>query len=263
MISIVYCYILNNIIQVNEVAVNTIEYAQMEKMESTYWWHVGRLRIIERECERHLFGMDNVKILNIGCGTGGTVDTLQKFGEVHNVDVSDEALGFMKRKGYKNLYKVSGIKLPFPDNTFDAVGAFDVLEHIELDKEALREWRRVLKPGGKLLITVPAYQWLWSQHDTSLHHFRRYTKMNLWRKLEDESLEIRRISYAIVFSFPLVAGFRILKSLSRGEVTEHTSYVAMPKIINELFIKLLQVESWAHRWVNFPFGTSVLAVSEK
>jgi ubiquinone/menaquinone biosynthesis C-methylase UbiE len=149
------------------------EYEQMSLREETYWWHVGRLSIVDSLLSKFDKKNEN-KILNIGCGTGGTIPILEKYGEVVNVDISSEALKFLRQKGYKGT-KVSGNGLPFEDNEFDFVVALDVLEHIDQDREALNEWHRVLKPGGQLMITVPAHAFLWSGHDVSLHHFRRYT----------------------------------------------------------------------------------------
>jgi ubiquinone/menaquinone biosynthesis C-methylase UbiE len=146
----------------------------MSDREKNYWWHVGRLDILEKQIET--IQKDNgdkpLSILNIGCGTGGTVAMLERHAsELVNVDVSKEAIKFMKQSGYSAIL-VEGTSLPFNANKFDLVVAFDVLEHIEDDSSALKEWRRVLKKGGTLLITVPAHQWLWSGHDVPLQHFR-------------------------------------------------------------------------------------------
>ena len=107
------------------------EYVAMAEREQRYWWHLGRLRMIETYLSRTPKTKVKPKILNVGCGTGGTVDMLEQFGIVDNVDISDEAINFMKTRGYKRLTKVSGILLPFKDKTYDIIGAFDVLEHIE------------------------------------------------------------------------------------------------------------------------------------
>jgi len=238
------------------------EYTRMSEYEKDYWWHLGRIKIINTYLNRFISSNNN-KILNVGCGTGGTIKMLEKYGDVDNVDISEDAIKFMKKEGYTKIKKVDGIELPYPENTFDLVIALDVLEHIEFDKDALKEWRRVLKPGGKVILTVPAYQRLWSDHDISLYHFRRYRKWELHRKGTESVLCPIKISYAIVFSLPLVFGFRVLNKVLGRKVDSETSYVKLPKPINSLFTGLLSIEAFFHRYINFWFGTSLVAVYQK
>jgi SAM-dependent methyltransferase len=237
-----------------------IEYATMAKQEREYWWHIGRLRIIQTYIDKVLGTSTDVQILNIGCGTGGTIDLLEQYGTVDNVDISNEAIKFMKKNGYKRLYKVDDIDLPFKDKSYDLICAFDVLEHIAKESSALKEWYRVLKPGGSLIITVPAYQWLWSNHDVSLEHKRRYTKKRLGLATTKAGFLVNKSSYAIVFSLPLIIAFRFINKLSHQDASEETSYVKVPKQINSLFTKLLYVEARLHQFMPFPAGTSVIAV---
>lgn len=242
---------------------NTIEYATMAEREKTYWWHLGRLRIIERYIAFvHKTG-GRYKILNIGCGTGGTIDMLEKYGTTDNVDVSDSAIAYMKQNGYGRIRKVKDIKLPYKDQTFDMVGAFDVLEHIKKEVPALKEWSRVLKNDGAIIITVPAYQWLWSEHDTSLHHQRRYTTKRLKEAARKAGLKPQKISYAIVFSLPLIAGFRFVHKILGKKADSATSYVDVPDWVNKFFTKLLYIESGLHTHISLPAGTSVVAVFRK
>lgn len=239
------------------------EYARMEEHERTYWWHLGRLRVIETHIKAQAKGKDDLKIMNIGCGTGGTIGMLERFGVVDNVDESDDAISFMKQHGYTRLTKVDGISLPFDDNSYDLVGAFDVLEHIEDDEGALKEWRRILTKGGVVVLTVPAYQWLWSQHDVALHHKRRYTTRRIAAVARRAGLIVDKKSYAIVFSLPLVVGFRFVNKILGREVDSETSYVNVPTWVNRFFTNLLYIEAYIHRFLPFPFGTSVVAILRK
>lgn len=241
----------------------TSEYATMAEREQNYWWHLGRLQIIKKHISHATKGKQPVKIMNIGCGTGGTIDMLERFGKVDNVDISDEAIRFMKDRGYNRLTKVDGIKLPFKDGSYDLVGAFDVLEHIEEEVAALKEWARVIKKDGAIIISVPAYQWLWTGHDVSLHHKRRYTVKRLVKAAEQAGLRAEKKTYAIVFSLPLVVGFRFLNKALRRQATSETSYVNVPQWVNKLFTGLLYVEARLHGLVRFPFGTSVITVLRK
>jgi SAM-dependent methyltransferase len=240
------------------------EYEQMEQVERTHWWHVGRLEILRRELNRRLPARrpdEPLEILNVGCGTGGTIRMLEAFGRVRNVDVSEHAISFTRRQGFESVEKVGSHLLPYPDSRFDVVAAFDVLEHIADDEAALAEWLRVLRPGGTLLLSVPAYQWLWSGHDVALHHHRRYIRGQISGLAERVGLEVVRISYAIVFSLPLVVCFRFLERLRGG--ANSTSYVPVPESINRLFTALLRLEARLHRIVRFPAGSSVLATLRK
>ena len=240
---------------------NIAEYNRMAEREKTYWWHVGRLAIIDSWLKKWVHPQKGAKILNVGSGTGGTLGTIEKYGSVQNVDVSDEAIRFMKKAGY-NGDKVADHKLPYKDGTYDLVIALDVLEHIELHKEALAEWTRVLKKDGAILFTVPAYQWLWSDHDTSLHHHRRYTK-GLIKSVMPSDGKIQRLSYYIVFSLPLVIGFRFLNKILGRKTDSETSYVNVPDQLNSLFISLLKIEATEHRVITFPAGTSLITVIRK
>lgn len=240
-----------------------IEYTNMAEREQNYWWHLGRLRIIESYIERIKGKKKLFKIMNIGCGTGGTIDMLEKYGTTENVDISDDAIDYMKQRGYKRLHKVDDLEVPFKDKTFDLVGAYDVLEHIEDQVDALKEWKRVLKDDGAIMITVPAYQWLWSDHDVSLHHKRRYTTKRLQQAAEEAGLKMEKKSYAIVFSLPLVVGFRFLNKALGRKTDSETSYVDVPDWVNKTFTKLLYAEAKVHKAMPFPAGTTVIGVLRK
>lgn len=241
---------------------NKSEYAKLYEVEKYYWWHQGRLKLIESQ----FLGLSKtgpLKILNVGGGTGGTVPTLEQFGEVENLDISDDAIKFMNQNGYR-ASKYDGKKLPFSDNNFDVVCAFDVLEHIKEDDKALKEWARVLKPQGHILITVPAYQWLWSKHDESMHHFRRYSRTKLSKLVESvNSLSKEKISYGFMFSFPLVVINRFTEKIFKNNQKPEAKFPKLPKPVNKLFIMILVLESRIMRYVSLPWGTSVVAVLKK
>lgn len=241
---------------------NRQEYQKLAQMENYYWWHVGRKFIITGEIKK-LALPSGGKILNIGCGTGGTADVLDKFGDVTHIDISDTALEFAKNRGIKNLVKADARALPFADGSFDLIVGLDVLEHMEDDQGAIAEWRRVLKKGGDLFLTVPAYQWLWSEHDEALHHFRRYSAAQMLKLVA--SMKIRKKSYIIVLAFIPIVLYRLLtrfgKAKEYGEI--ETSYVILPRVLNNLLIKFLKWEAALLNYVNFPFGTSIIIIASK
>jgi len=243
--------------------VKKTEYTNMAEREQSYWWHLGRLRIIQTYIRGLKGNKKSFIIMNIGCGTGGTIDMLEQFGVTDNVDISDDAIAYMKLRGYKRLTKVEGLEVPFKDKTYDLVGAFDVLEHIDDHVGALKEWKRVLKDDGAILITVPAYQWLWSDHDVSLHHKRRYTTKLLEQAAHEAGLTVHKKSYAIVFSLPLVVGFRFINKVLGRKTDSETSYVNVPNWVNTAFTKLLYAEAKAHKFMPFPAGTTVIGVLRK
>ncbi len=239
------------------------EYHKMAEMEESYWWHIGKKALVDSQLKqaRQKLGKDHLDIINIGCGTGGTVPTMRKHGTITNVDTSDLAIEYCKQRGIENAVHFDGSKLPFKDNSFDVAVVLDVLEHIDEDDKALQDWYRVLRPGGILIITVPAHQWLWSGHDISLHHFRRYTRKPLADQLTKHGYTILKSSYAVAFSFPMVVSYRVVEKATQGQ--QKTSYVMLPKPINTAFAKMLDLETKLLTKVNFPLGTSVLSVSQK
>jgi SAM-dependent methyltransferase len=241
--------------------VETAEYARMQHHDHPSWWHVGRLEIIRQELARQLAGHPgHALILEGGCGTESTVAMLSSLGVVENVRSSAETLAVPATRALAGPGQADRLRLPYPDGHFDLVGAFDVLEHIRDDAAALAEWRRVLRPGGRIVLTVPAYPWLWSGHDVALHHHRRYGRRDLVALARCADLEVVKVSYAIVFSLPLVAASRLLAKLRRRPASDQPPYAPLPAPVNRLFTRLLKAEAGMHARRTFPAGTSLLAV---
>src|SRR5579883_787921 len=143
-------------------------YEQHARLEDTHWWFLGRRRLVLAELARHA-GTNAGRILDIGCGTGGMLPQYAAFGNACGLDPSEEAQDACRRRGVP-FVRGSGAQLPFADASIDVITALDVIEHVRDDAGLLRELRRVLRPGGVLVLTVPAYQFLWSQHDVFNHH---------------------------------------------------------------------------------------------
>jgi len=247
------------------------EYRRMYELERTYWWHVGRLDLLRSLLDTWLprkARKDGRLVLDFGCGTGTTLELLSRYGRVVGADESEVALGYC-RQGETNSPRVNLVRipregrLPFRDGSFDLVTALDVLEHLQDDRSALAELHRILAPGGVLVVFVPAYRFLWSEHDEALHHRRRYIASSLHIRLNRAGFRVLKRTYAIAFSFPLVACYRVVKGLIPSSEEPRTSYVMLPRAVNSLFAWFLKVEAVLVRWMNFPFGTSIAAVAIK
>jgi SAM-dependent methyltransferase len=151
---------------------------QTHRAEDRHWWYQGRRRVLERAIAR-LDLPAQARILDAGCGSGRNMVDLAHHGEVTGVELSDTSVELARERGAGEVLSGSVMDMPFDDASFDLSVSLDVIEHLEDDVGALRELRRVTKPGGALLVTVPAYQWLWSGHDEINHHHRRYNRRTL------------------------------------------------------------------------------------
>ena len=236
------------------------EYTRMHEQEQSYWWHIGRRAVLGSVLARWLPPMNNLSILDIGCGTGINYWWLKNWGRVVGVDPSPEALAFSRAQGaYDELFQIDGTALN-RHNEFDLAVAFDVLEHIEDDLAALKSWHQAIKPGGFLMLTVPAYQWLWSAHDKALHHCRRYSPMALRRKLRAAGFEIKFISPFFFFTFPMLVLVRLLTKTARPK----TSYVATSSFTDKMLISLSRLEAkYLAKKRGFPWGSSIIVVAQK
>ena len=239
-------------------------YAIMNRVEDSHWWYVGRRAILEsflREIVRTFRASDSApRILDVGCGTGGNLEMLEKFGAAEGVDVSDEALEFCRAKNLK-ARKGLAEKLPFDDESFEIVTALDVVEHLDDDFAGLKEMNRVLKKDGKTLIFVPAFMWLWGVQDDVSNHRIRYTKRQIVERLEKAGFEIERATYAnITFFAPILAGRFLMKITGLKPESENNVNVSA---LNGVFGKLFGAEKFWLKRANFPFGVSIVIVARK
>ncbi|MEO0250249.1 MAG: class I SAM-dependent methyltransferase [candidate division WOR-3 bacterium] len=239
------------------------EYERMYRYEGEYWWFVGRRELILTLVQDWLGEHSNGLFLEAGCGTGAMLKTLEQWGLVIGVDLATPALEFCRRRGCAYLVQASVERLPFPEETFDLITALDLLEHVEDDQGALSEFYRVLKPGGLLALTVPAYRFLWSGHDIALHHKRRYTASLLRSRLKQAKFTIRKLSYAVTLLFLPILLFRLQNRWFQRQQTPHASIVPVPSWLNRLLIALQRFEAHLVRLLNLPFGVSLVAIVSK
>jgi len=246
------------------------EYSKMFEMENTHWWFVGKRLMIISMLKR-IPGYDkdrkDLKILDLGCGTGALINRLKEYGAVVGLDFSKDALEFCVAREC-GLLCCGDIqkKIPFGDESFDLVIASDVLEHLEDDMFTVQEIYRICKKNGFVLITVPAHQFLWSEHDVALHHRRRYRKSDLLNKVTASGFKIEKKSYTNSFILPFLAIFRLTKRISAGSSNSgkrSDCYINFPFFINIFLISIMKLECNLLKIINLPFGSSVVCFARK
>lgn len=238
-----------------------LAYLEMEKTEANHWWYVGR-RAILADLIKSLNLPINSKILEVGCGTGGNLKMLSEFGEVSAFEMDSAALAIATEKTNHFFDLRSGscpYGIPNFDHNFDLICIFDVLEHIEEDSKTLVFLRKLLAKNGRILMTVPAYQWLYGPHDVMLHHVRRYSKIDLQKKIESAELHAVKISYFNTILFPIIAFVRLKdKFLARGVSGTNVP----PECLNKIFIFVFSAERFILKYLNFIFGASLTCLLE-
>lgn len=231
---------------------------RMAELDQTHWWFVARREIVAEAIHRIAKPHAGARILEIGCGTGHNLAMLGAFGTVDALEVDDAARDIASHRLGRPVGDAPLPELPgVPEAAYDLVALLDVLEHIEGDEAALKGIRKRLRPGGKILLTVPANRWMWSAHDQAHHHFRRYAKADLVSVAQRAGLKIEFISHFNTILFPLAAAARIAgKITGRAEADD----AQPPAPLNALFRALFRMEKRLLGRVPLPFGVSLMAV---
>ena len=240
-----------------------VDFENMLTVQDVHWWFSGKRKIID-QIIRSCNGGSKLNILEIGAGTGSNLPMLSKYGDITALEQDDYA-----RSMIKPMPGVKIVKGCWPNNlehiqglTFDLICLFDVLEHIEDDERVLMELPTFLRPGGKILLSVPAYQWMYSVHDKLLGHYRRYTINGLKTLCQNVGLDIVYSTYFNSLLFPLMVIARIIDRFGRGDKTSSTGS-DIPKLgLNNLFKAIFGLESLLIPFISFPFGGSIMMVLE-
>lgn len=239
------------------------QFQELYDLEETYWWFVGRRLLVRQMVERYV-GSEGLRLLDAGCGTGGTLSRLQGLGDLFGFDYSEFALAYTRHRGFTLLTAGDLTALPFAESVFDVIVSCDVLEHLEDDRAGLAEMVRVLRPGGSLVLTLPAHQALWSEHDEALSHRRRYSARQLRRMLEENGTTVVKLSPVVTVAFAPILFFRLLQRLRRRRPDEpKTDLRVLPRPLNNLLVGALKLENRLLRSLNLPVGTSLVAVARK
>jgi SAM-dependent methyltransferase len=233
-------------------------YLRMDASEADHWWFVARRKIIARVLQGVAAGRPRLSLLEAGCGTGGNLSLLARYGRLDAFEYDKEARALAAAKS--GLPIAAGAlpdDLPFAGARYDIIGLFDVLEHVEQDAAALAALANRLNPGGAIVLTVPAFPALWSPHDVAHHHHRRYTRASLAEAAARAGLVVEQSFYFNSLLLPLAAGVRALKRLSGNSSADDAR---PPAPLNWLLGTIFASERHLVGRVRLPAGLSLAAV---
>jgi len=241
-------------------------FEEYDKFSKDFWYIFARNDLLAKLISKNvsISGKKNLRILDLGCGTGFNYPVLSRFGKVYSVDIDKRALESCKRKGIPRLLCGDAEKIPFSDNFFDIVVAIELLEHIPDDRKAVGEVKRVMKKGGLFIFTSPAHKFLWSSDDVLAHHRRRYSKKGLMQLL-DKGFKKSYLGYRYFFIFlPAVSIFFLQRLIKRKKKKDVNSLTMTPRFLNGFLKRLMALENSfiVHRIV-LPWGTGLIGVFRK
>ncbi len=249
---------------------NAQEYQAMFAVEDSHWWYVRLREEITWSLRRFMEDAPRsrrVRVLDAGCGTGGLLTYLAHKDGYENtgLDLEEAGLALAQSRGLRNLLQASVTGLPFRTDAFDAVISIDVLCHTGVDEiQALREFTRVLRPGGIVILQLPAFEWLRSEHDAAVSTKRRYTRAEIEGLLTQAGLTIQRSSYRNVLLFPVIVALRMWRRARVHAADPHSDVKPTPRALNRILTSILRAEFFlSTRLVRFPFGLSVFCVASK
>lgn len=230
--------------------------------DDRHWWYRGRRRVLRAQLARIRLP-EGARILDAGCGSGRTLDELARVGSACGVDISPAAVAAARLRGHADVRVASVEALPFPDDRFDLVTCLDVVEHTDDDRAVLAELLRVTAPGGRLVLTVPAYPALWSSHDVVNRHRRRYTRRTLAAALHDSGWRLERMTGFNALLLAPAAALRIgERAVGRGRDRARSDLELTPSRLDGLLVAPMRAEAaWLARGHTLPAGLSLLAVA--
>jgi SAM-dependent methyltransferase len=237
---------------------------QFVELERTHFWFVGRRRIFFHLLDRELAGRGPIRILDVGCGAGGMLEPLARYGRVTGVDMSPELVEFCHGRGFEDVVVGDAYALPAEDSSVDLITLFDTIEHVPDDARALREVERALAPGGLVFISTPAYQFLYANNDRVAHHERRYTARRLRRRLSDAGLKPVQVTYFNTLLFPAILPAVLAKKVQErlvdpGDKTNLSH--AMNPALNRALAATMSSERHLLERFSMPFGHSIIAIA--
>ena len=240
---------------------NDQEFRLLDQIEADHWWFVGKRLILRAVLEA---GVRGDRLLDLGCGTGGVLRDWMDESQCFGIDRNRLALEICARNGFKRLVCGNLTALPFRNESFDAVLLMDVIEHLEDDVAFLRTASELCAPGGRVVVAVPAYQMLWSQHDVTFEHQRRYSAKQLETVLHQSGLELERLTYTNTLLFPIAAVWRLVSyRLGLGRLAPKHDFWPIPRWLNRLLTGFYLLEARLLERFDLPFGLSILCVARR
>ena len=240
-------------------------YIQIHSIEAYHWWYTGRRKIVFEWLLQVLANYSNPVVLDLGCGTGHNLQNIQErgFRNSFGLDITFDALSFCRQRKLEGLICGDGALLPFTNQSFDVVIALDMLEHIKDDTLALEGLHRVLRADGRLVLFVPAFQFLWGLQDEVGHHFRRYTAAEIKEKMNKAGFVIEKLSYANLFLFPMIFAGRILFKFWKNRINVVSENDLSPTWSNKILGGIFGFEHLLLQKINFPIGVSLLCIAKR
>jgi SAM-dependent methyltransferase len=236
-----------------------IVYDRMAELDERLWWYRARRKVLASLIARRITLPKHARLLEIGCGTGHNLPMLARFGEVDGVELDPEAREIAANRVGRPIGASALPDLPdVPDHSYDLIAVLDVIEHVDEDVRSLRMIATKLRPGGRVLITVPAHPWMWSAHDVVNHHKRRYSAETLRRLIHEAGLAVELLSPFNSLLFPIAAGARLAGRLMGRDSSDDT---LPPAPVNALFETIFGLERYAIGRVPFPPGVSLVAIA--
>jgi SAM-dependent methyltransferase len=245
---------------------NLREYEIMYRIEDRYWWYVGIRKIARTILDRYVPREGSRRVLDAGCGTGGNLGLLSRYGGVYGVELSREAVRFLKSRGFTRFSTASVTDVPFRSGVFDLVDVFDVNESLPDDMPAFKEYFRVLRPGGFLYISEVAFESLRGEHDLAIGIVRRYTRRDLAGRLQAAGFDVLRTTYANTILSPPIFLLRCLRRLFSPVAQREgaqSDFDRAPAFLHPFFRSMLFIEAFLLKFVNLPFGVTAIAVARK
>ncbi len=243
-------------------------YSEFLNLEKNHWWFLGRRSIFFSLLDKFLDGRKDLNIIDVGCGPGEMIEPLEKYGNVTACDITFDALDFCSERGFNLLMLADGSRLPVKDESYDLLSLFDTLEHIDDDVSVLRDSYRVLKDGAFVIITLPAYNFLFSNNDRAAHHKRRYSAGEISRKAQVAGFNVRKVTYINTFLFPVIFSALILIKIKEAifpvaNPDKTNISFSVPQIINSILASIFCFESRILKNISFPFGHSLVCIAQK